>query len=389
MKRSIISVFISFCFVFTGLYYAESQPEEKEYQINLPGGRTVRYYQLISFPVKPIDDQDPWTNEDILIDDLGQYDPYQWRFFRWDPVEEDYVELNQRDNWGADQNLDFGRGYWIISVQTKTASVSGITDVSSKTILLYSGWNQIGNPFYDIRADLKVGPVGGELVPLTDDLNVYTHRYVWEWVEGNYQITTDPLEAGKGYWIKNITEGPVELQFVPSQVPVGEGKSFSKDTMFDLEQSEGPPSPPSAVETSSSVSLSGGSGGGGGGGCFIATAAYGNYDDPGVQLLRDFRDRYLLKNRFGRFFVDTYYRYSPGLAGLVAKHKPIGVLARCNLMPLIGVSAVVSKMNAYAFLVLIGFLLLAGLFSVKRTKGAWGRCKPKLSRELKERKREK
>ncbi len=64
---------------------------------------------------------------------------------------------------------------------------------------------------------------------------------------------------------------------------------------------------------------SGGGGGGdsgGGGGCFIATAAYGSYLDPHVQILRNFRDEYLLNNRPGRVFVRLYNHYSPPAGSL-------------------------------------------------------------------------
>ena len=78
-----------------------------------------------------------------------------------------------------------------------------------------------------------------------------------------------------------------------------------------------------------------GGGGGGGGGCFIATAAYGSYLHPQVQVLRDFRDTWLLTNAPGRAFVDFYYRYSPPLADLIARHEPLRLVARTLLAPLI------------------------------------------------------
>lgn len=76
-------------------------------------------------------------------------------------------------------------------------------------------------------------------------------------------------------------------------------------------------------------------GGGGGGGCFIATAAYGSYLHPRVQVLRDFRDQYLLTNAPGQAFVQWYYRVSPPLAGVIAEQEGLRLLARGLLTPVV------------------------------------------------------
>ncbi len=69
--------------------------------------------------------------------------------------------------------------------------------------------------------------------------------------------------------------------------------------------------------------------------CFIATAAYGSYLHPKVQMLRDFRDHHLLTNRWGRAFVTFYYRNSPPLADFISHHDGVRFLVRLLLTPLV------------------------------------------------------
>lgn len=55
-------------------------------------------------------------------------------------------------------------------------------------------------------------------------------------------------------------------------------------------------------------------------GCYVATAVYGSYDAPEVQLLRKFRDETLMPNCFGRGFVRFYYVFSPVLVKYLGGH---------------------------------------------------------------------
>lgn len=70
--------------------------------------------------------------------------------------------------------------------------------------------------------------------------------------------------------------------------------------------------------------------------CFIATAAYGHYSNPHVQVLRDFRDTYLMNHPSGRAFVQWYYARSPSAATLISEHPLLKTLTAWALLPVVG-----------------------------------------------------
>jgi len=110
-------------------------------------------------------------------------------------------------------------------------------------------------------------------------------------------------------------------------------------------------------------------GSGGGGGCFIATAAYGSKLAGEVQVLRRFRDHYLLGHPPGRLFVLLYYHISPPLAHAIEGSETLRTVARGTLRPVVWWAdlALVSPgvafgMGAVGFLVVpfVTFILFRG-----------------------------
>jgi hypothetical protein len=93
--------------------------------------------------------------------------------------------------------------------------------------------------------------------------------------------------------------------------------------------------------------------GGGGGGCFIATAAYGSPLAMEVQVLREFRDRYLIPNAAGRLLVAAYDRLSPPLARWIAANEGLRAAARGPLR------LFVWWMRISLYFPFLGFLLAA------------------------------
>ncbi|ODS35195.1 hypothetical protein BEH94_01935 [Candidatus Altiarchaeales archaeon WOR_SM1_SCG] len=67
--------------------------------------------------------------------------------------------------------------------------------------------------------------------------------------------------------------------------------------------------------------------------CFIATAAYGTPFAEEINILRHWRDSFLLKHSIGRLFIRTYYKISPPIADFISKKDRIKGIVRTILNP--------------------------------------------------------
>jgi len=104
----------------------------------------------------------------------------------------------------------------------------------------------------------------------------------------------------------------------------------------------------------------------GAGWCFIATAAYGTPMAKEIQILREFRDEYLLTNTVGRALVDFYYRVSPPLAEFITEHPSLKPIVRAGLLPAIAMSTLVVNTSPAEKAAIIGLLVL-----VSATLAVW------------------
>jgi hypothetical protein len=75
--------------------------------------------------------------------------------------------------------------------------------------------------------------------------------------------------------------------------------------------------------------------------CFIATAAFGDPLDGRINILRRFRDTVLLKRDIGRYLVAFYYKVSPPVAAYIRKHRPLQVMTRACLIPVITIVSLI------------------------------------------------
>jgi uncharacterized repeat protein (TIGR02543 family) len=106
------------------------------------------------------------------------------------------------------------------------------------------------------------------------------------------------------------------------------------------------------------------------GGCFIATAAYGTPMAEEIQILRGFRDEYLLTNPVGQAFVDLYYKTSPPMAEFITEHPGLKPIVRAALLPAVAMSTVAVNTTPVEKIAIIGLLVLVSVavavWSMKR-----------------------
>ncbi len=95
--------------------------------------------------------------------------------------------------------------------------------------------------------------------------------------------------------------------------------------------------------------------------CFIATAAYGTPMAEEIQILREFRDEYLLTNPLGQALVGLYYRASPPIAEFITEHPSLKPIVRAGLLPAVAVSAVAVNTTPAEKMAIAGLLVLVSV----------------------------
>ena len=98
-----------------------------------------------------------------------------------------------------------------------------------------------------------------------------------------------------------------------------------------------------------------------GGGCFIATAAYSTPMAEEIQILREFRDDYLLANPLGQALVDLYYRVSPPIAEFITEHPSLKPIVRAGLLPAVAMSTVAVNTTPTEKAAIIGLVVLVSV----------------------------
>jgi len=102
--------------------------------------------------------------------------------------------------------------------------------------------------------------------------------------------------------------------------------------------------------------------------CFIATAAYGTPMAGEIQILRDFRDKYLMTNPPGRLFVAAYYKLSPPVARFIAEHDSLRAGIRTGLTPVLWLSSAALKTTLPQKLAILAFALAVAIIAVLRLR---------------------
>jgi uncharacterized repeat protein (TIGR02543 family) len=98
-----------------------------------------------------------------------------------------------------------------------------------------------------------------------------------------------------------------------------------------------------------------------GGLCFIATAAYGTPMAKEIEILREFRDKYLMTNPMGKGLVEFYYRVSPPIAEFITGHPSLKPIVRAGLVPAVAMSTVAIDTTPTQKVAIISLLVLVSV----------------------------
>lgn len=183
-----------------------------ERSIMIPATGTTQFklgWQMVAVPFKFSDSR----IEEALNLDADTYSAYYW-----DPQQLDYRPVT---------TISPGMAFWLKSTIDRSASTVSkdalpLSGTESRRIILYTGWNQFGNPYlYGIpwgRVKVLGAAQDGPLTIEEASARNLIRRtiYWWDFGAGEYVYSSDPLTylaPWQGYWIKALQ--PCQLIIPP------------------------------------------------------------------------------------------------------------------------------------------------------------------------------
>ena len=211
----------------------------------------------------------------------------------------------------------------------------------------------------------KIEPIvtTGEATDITTDSAALSMDYT----VGDYR----PVEV-RFRWRESDTDPWSETAWTPQEsdgMHVGALSGLDPDTVYEFKAQLTYDYPPLVIEGGVSTLTTRAKGR-----CFIATAAYGTPRAAEVQILREFRDGYLLTNPVGQAFVDFYYSVSPPIAEFITQHPGLRPIVRAGLVPAVAMSTAVVNTTPAEKMAIVGSQVLVSValavwWARRRSKG--------------------
>jgi hypothetical protein len=80
-----------------------------------------------------------------------------------------------------------------------------------------------------------------------------------------------------------------------------------------------------------------------------------------IEILRQFRDEYLLTNPVGQALVDLYYTVSPPIAGFIIDHPSLKPIVKAGLLPAVAMATVSVNNTGAEKIAIVGVMALVSV----------------------------
>jgi hypothetical protein len=179
---------------------------------SLTSGSTLSAYQIVSVPLR-LEASEP---DNVFPDDLGPYDPDQWRLF-------DLSSDQDAREYPRTENVEPGKGFWLIVRSAEARFDTGPGETlrigAPYAVPLQPRWNLIGNPFNF--------PVPRELLDLGAETSVELRSYDGGWNDPINDRVTE-LAPFTGYAVFNPSSSVDTLYVDPGVQSV---QALSKEVL--------------------------------------------------------------------------------------------------------------------------------------------------------------